>query len=465
MKKKEQYRRILAKAPRLYEASQKLYADYEKDKGEGGAGEDVWTSAFCHVFAPALFSYVRWVLLHAQESGKRRLYFLARDGYMMYLVAKYLCEKKGLPIECRYLYCSRYALRSAEYMLLGEDCLHYVCLGGMNVTFEKLMRRSGLDAAEAEAVAGRLGFAERMGEQLSHEQIKTLRTQLKQSAFFMEKVLAHAGERYPLVIGYLKQEGLTDSVPYAIVDSGWTGSMQRSLDRLLKSADYGGAIEGYYFGMYEYAEDMERSSYHTYYFSPEKDNLRKAFFCNNLFECVCSSPEGMTTGYLRTGNGYEPAVAVVENPNNKWIRKGTERLLKFAELYTAGAAAGKGKDERETDAEKKAVARLFAAFMGHPSVEEAELFGSYLFDDDVTGEERKAVAAPLSSKELKESRLLRRLAGYIRKKEHPPVLSAWQEGSAVLSKGAGTSELCHIAVCKYAMYTKKSLRQAVRKKE
>lgn len=465
MKKKEQYRRILVKAPRLYEASLKLYTDYEEDGKDGGSGEDAWISVFCHVFAPALFSYVRWVLFKAQESGKSRLYFLARDGYMMYLVAKKLCEMNGLRIECRYLYCSRYALRSAEYMLLGEECLAYICLGGMNVTFEKLMRRSGLSEAEAEEVARRLGYAEHRRERLSYGQIKAFHSRLRESPFYMEKVLAHAKERYPLAISYLKQEGLADNVPYAIVDSGWTGSMQRSLYRLLKSAGYKGTIEGYYFGMYEYTQDMERSLYHTYYFSPEKDNFRKAFFCNNLFECVFSSPEGMTTGYLRTEAGYKPIFAASGNPNDSRIRKGAGMMLRFTELYAEGEAVDEGSGKKAADMEKRAAARLFKAFMGRPSPEEAEAFGGYLFDDDVTGEEKRPVAAALSSKQLKESRLFHRLLSYAIKNEHPPVLSAWQEGSAVLLKGADTYELWHIAAYKYAMYMKKSLIQAQRSKE
>lgn len=448
----------------MYEASQKLYADLGKDRGEE-SGENVWSFAFCYVFAPVLFSYVRWVLAQAQESGRRRLYFLARDGYMMYLVAKKLCEGSGLPIECRYLYCSRYALRSAEYMLLGEECLHYICLGGMNVTFEKMMRRSGLSEEEAEELAGRLGYAEHRKERLSYEQIKAFHTRLRENPFYMEKVLAHAGERYPLVISYLRQEGLMDSVPYAIVDSGWTGSMQKSLDRLLKSAGYKGTIEGYYFGMYEYAPNMERSLYHTYYFSPEKNNFRKAFFCNNLFECVFSSPEGMTTGYARTGSGCKPVFAASANPNGGRIRKGAGLILRFTELYMEGRTAGKGSAAKAADMEKRVLARLIKAFMGRPSPEEAEAFGGYLFDDDVTGEEKTPVAVPLSGKQLRESRLFHRWMSYAEKKERPPVISAWQEGSAVLSKGAAANELWHIAVCKYAIYMKKSMRQVQRKKK
>ena len=89
------------------------------------------------VLAPTLYEFVLWVLQEALQSGKKRLYFLARDGYQMYLAARQLCKQYNLDIECRYLKVSRYAVRVPEYHLLGERCLERICVGGIDVTFEK----------------------------------------------------------------------------------------------------------------------------------------------------------------------------------------------------------------------------------------------------------------------------------------------------------------------------------------
>ena len=45
------------------------------------------------VLAPTLYEFVVWVLQEALQSGKKRLYFLARDGYQMYLAAQQLCKQ------------------------------------------------------------------------------------------------------------------------------------------------------------------------------------------------------------------------------------------------------------------------------------------------------------------------------------------------------------------------------------
>ena len=44
------------------------------------------------LWAPALVQYVAWVLEEAQKNRQKRLYFLARDAYPMYLVAKKMVE-------------------------------------------------------------------------------------------------------------------------------------------------------------------------------------------------------------------------------------------------------------------------------------------------------------------------------------------------------------------------------------
>ncbi|MEG0691598.1 MAG: hypothetical protein RR444_00775 [Oscillospiraceae bacterium] len=39
------------------------------------------------ITAPILFAYVWWVLKEADQIGLKKLYFLARDGYIMHKIA------------------------------------------------------------------------------------------------------------------------------------------------------------------------------------------------------------------------------------------------------------------------------------------------------------------------------------------------------------------------------------------
>ena len=77
---------------------------------------------FCDVCrnytAPVLLNYIWWILKEADKRKIDKLYFLARDGFIMQQIAVCLCEIFNLSIQCRYLYTSRAALRMPTYCLL-----------------------------------------------------------------------------------------------------------------------------------------------------------------------------------------------------------------------------------------------------------------------------------------------------------------------------------------------------------
>ena len=51
--------------------------------------------------------------------------------------------------------------------------------------------------------------------------------------------------------GYLEQEGLLDKEKSALVDSGWVGSMQKTLNMVLNKLGREETLTGYYWGLYE----------------------------------------------------------------------------------------------------------------------------------------------------------------------------------------------------------------------
>lgn len=439
------YRRILKKEQRLFEAAGYLYDNGEKQK-------DIVSMAAVYVMAPVMYQFVEWVLKNAVVAGQKRLYFLARDGYSMYHIAKIICEQRKLPIDCRYLYSSRYAWRTAQYHLIGEESLHYICLGGIDVTFEKVMRRSGVTKEEGMQMARTVGFEKGYQDILSYDDLTLLKDKLAADRNFMELMTGRSERNYPLVIGYLEQEGLMDQEPFALVDSGWTGSMQKTLNQLLMSR--GGAIprmEGYYFGLYEYPSDTLPETYHTYYFSPKKGLLRKVYFCNSLFECIFSSPEGMTTGYMLEEGRYKPVLEKKKNPNFENIEKTTKILCGYAHYQ-----AGRSDDSSEGSLD--VTKRLLYYFMGHPLKEEARIFGDYVFCDDVIDEKNQTVAADLSCQEIKDNWLLNKSKSFL-KKNRAVRESAWLEGSTVLVGETKWTGLFHAALYKYVLYLRKQMKR------
>ncbi|ORU00520.1 putative sugar transferase [Anaerovibrio sp. JC8] len=62
-----------------------------------------------------LFPYVNWVIRRSQEMGVHRLYFIARDGFVLKQIADEIIKKWDLPIETHYVYGSRRTWRMAGY--------------------------------------------------------------------------------------------------------------------------------------------------------------------------------------------------------------------------------------------------------------------------------------------------------------------------------------------------------------
>ena len=404
--------------------------------------------SFLHVFAPVLVEFVEWVLEQAKKDGKTRLYFLARDGWMMHRAAEQLCRARDLAIDCRYLKVSRYAVRQAQYHLLGEKSLDLLCGNGIDITFEKVMKRAGLTSDEAQIIARQTGREASFCKVLHSLQLQELKEELRAAPDFMRLVAAHAEQAYPAATGYLRQEGLLDRTPFALVDTGWIGTLQLSIQNLIKEP-----IQGYYFGLYEIPADCDPHAFRGFYFGAGDHVSRKAHFSNSLLEAVFSAPEGMTIGYEQNAT-FRAVESENPNPNADTIR----RFAALADLYVqAYAEALRGAAHRPDMAGSRLLsAELLPAFMASPSAEEVEDFGELLFCDDVLELQMQKVAAALTDEEIRDQRLLSKLlilAGIKKKTIHE---SAWIEGSIVRNGVHVPAYLRHAALAKHVIYYRKA---------
>lgn len=429
------------------------------------------------VLAPTLYEFVLWVLQEALQSEKKRLYFLARDGYQMYLAARKLCKQYDLDIECRYLKVSRYAVRVPEYHLLGERCLERICVGGIDVTFEKIMQRAALTDKEAQEIAALAGYTENYRKVINYHEVMQLKDRLKKIPLLFHYIDSHSKEAYGTAIGYLTQEGLLEPVSYALVDSGWIGTIQQSIEHLLCQKQPDRKLEGYYFGLYEIPEVERRENYHSFYFTPWGEIKRKVHFSNSLFEAVFSAPEGMTLSYRTEGEKdkiiYVPVTDSRENLNRERISRyicWLEEFLKHQgmQVKTGSDSSTSGKLTEQNwknlpEPDRKLVEQLLSQFMGNPTQFEAEAYGSLLFSDDVREDNNQKVSADFSEQEIKNHHLLNRLlimTGIRKKVLHE---SAWIEGSIAtcrtLNERGRARNRWHAVFYKYIIYMRKWMKQ------
>ena len=128
--KLDKYRAILRKNHTVY------------GKVQDCSKENILDSRIESVLGPALNSFILWVLKEAERKQIKKLYFLARDGYFMYRCALLYSEKWHLPIECRYLSCSKSILVVPSFHMNMEDALEYICRGGIDVNLDKILNKA-----------------------------------------------------------------------------------------------------------------------------------------------------------------------------------------------------------------------------------------------------------------------------------------------------------------------------------
>lgn len=444
------------------------YADVITNIQKNGV-PDTAASLYLYVYTPVLTEFISWVLYEAAVAGKKRLYFLSRDGYQMYLTALRLTRLHKINIECRYLYVSRFSMRLPQYHLDPDRGIDRICTGGIDVTVNRILQRAALTVEEAAEIVEAAGWQNREHDILNYREIQKLKEVLRCRTNICKYLEAHSLEEYENAMGYLEQEGLLSDVPFAIVDSGWVGTLQESIQTLIRSKCPELKIEGYYFGLYELPQGVDLKSYHAWYFSPGKGLRRKAGFSNSLFETICSAEEGMTLCYRKSREKFLPMQDEKGNPNSVQLRKNLKVLRGFLEQLQTPLGTVVGSSETAAGTSgilqgARLAEKLFHLFMACPANTEVLAYGDSLFSDDMLDGNRKKAAAELNWQEIRNQRIFGRLLITAGIRKAAIRESAWIEGSIVRYGKHVRCSLAHAKFYKYVVFGRKQLKYIWNKK-
>lgn len=417
-RKTESYQAALKQAPALYRAARAVSVS---------SFQTIESSA-AWVWGPALGAFVRWLVTQAVQNGVRRLYFLARDGYFPCLAARIFCQTFRLPLECRYLACSRFSLRVPLFHLDHNQALDDLCRWGLDVTPRRILLRTGLSEEACAKIWPKLNLPFAPDETLPRAALSQIRKALSGCREFLEQLDAHSREALPALTGYFKQEGLLDNIPYAFVDSGWTGTTLQSLRKALSLMGRTQLPDGYFWGLYEIPKELPSACVHIYFFSPNQGLREKIDFNPCIFEAVLSAPHGMTLGYDKRGDRWIPRLAPVSSERIAFSSRLREALLAYVQLLAQDTQTAP-----DFARERRAVRRVLHLFMNTPSRQEARVFGSLPFSDDVLAEKAQPLARPLTVQQLRQNKTSARLRAHLHPTAPPQAESTWYAASVVLS--------------------------------
>ena len=252
---------------------------------------------------PILFPYIYWLLDQAQKRGIERLYFIARDGYILKLIADLIIKENNLPIKTKYIYGSRKAWRISA-LNLDDDELYRQFIQFTMYEPKKVNQAFGLTKEE---------FLSILPKKLRNYSTSKPDNRLAEYLYNNKDVLKFAIEKNKAqkecVINYLKNTIDCTDDKFAFVDLDGSGLTQNCLARLMNNF-YDKKIKSFYYAVTPACcRSLNLEKY--YYYTLKRGNM------GNMLELLTRAPHGQTLKYANQDKNFEPILEQIDVENFK----------------------------------------------------------------------------------------------------------------------------------------------------
>ncbi|AMK78695.1 hypothetical protein A1342_01000 [Methylomonas methanica] len=420
-------RRILAKTKNSLDIS-KLVAHTRLTRLsdiENSQLEQNRLSLITAVITPLLTSFTAWVLRTAQAEGIQRLYFVSRDGQVLYNIAQQLKLSTQAP-ECRYLHGSRQAWFLPSVIKCTRNNLHWLTIPGSSTAIRDILSRLDLTPADLSGSLTEAGFLESSyKKQLNDDELEKFKEFLFNTPAVKQIIEQKAEAARTVLASYFEQEKLNDDTSWAIVDIGWRLNCQQALKTILHSFGWSCQPKGLYFELaYDHLSESEAGWHKAYLsrkyplFSPRRLLIEHVF---------TPATHATVVGYRGTEKGIEPFYKAT--PTNDKLVAYTEQLHRLC-IEFAKDSVQAGLWTNYNPVLDSAILRNAVNFLDRPSKEDAETINwiPLVLDQLHEHQDNLAMANPISIQNLLK------LIGYeLGLPISPPSGCYWLEGSAALS--------------------------------
>lgn len=345
-------------------------------------------------FGPLLFGYVKWLCEEGIRNSVDEFYFLARDGKIMKeaydIVSK---EYKDAPLS-KYMLCSRRSVNLCKIKDFSgiNDLLHVEFASNIRLDY---------------VIQNRFGVNPTLIEDSIFEKYNLQRdTRIKNSdvddliPFFEEiksLILDEAEYERKNYLKYLREIGFDKdrSKKIAIVDIGYAGTMQQSLNEIC-----GNKVSGYYLITFRKAlERLKKNGLESYgylgNFIDRHDTCEP--FCRYvpLFETLFSSTDTSFVKFFEN-NGKLEAIYLEENPSGNLRRELVDKIHIGALRFVRTICRCFGNYMHYLDVEPFKSERMLLSYFSNPDARDAKILSGVIFEDSYGGKKEKVIL-PLES--------------------------------------------------------------------
>lgn len=272
--------------------------------------------------APILVTYVQWILECAKKQKITRLYFIARDGYILQRIADELIRLDGYDIRTKYIYGSRKAWRMPGFSGGVEELRNIIALADFknSFTLEKLAHILGIEISELKKfLSARYQQSEKDKEVLFCDLIR-----LCYNETFRKYLLSAYKGKKELAQRYLFQEMDLGDEQWAFVELHGTGFTTGGLCNLLKP-HYTGKVRAFYLSMDRVGLCGDSIVYNLL-------SLQSSY--KHMVELFCRAPHGQNIGYEFKTDRVVPILE--QNNDTNWHEGNYEDYLSGILDYVRG---------------------------------------------------------------------------------------------------------------------------------
>lgn len=396
-------------------------------KVTGAQDSDFFHDVIGNVIAPFLIAYVGWVLQESRRIGVNRLYFVARDGQIIYRLAQHLSAGASAP-ELRYLYGSRRAWLLPSVSEADQTWRRLVVTPAQSNNLTDICGRLGLEGAEVDWVATFVDLSDaEAGLPLTLEQANALLDRLLQVTEVRALLMARITASRVLANAYFEQEGLFDGTKWALVDAGWSLNCQAALKRIFTESEHSDLEPcGFYIGLArDHLSRREAGLAIPMLPAPGSIFSRRRVI---LEHCFTPATHASTRGYAMEVGRITPTLSAETR---------TDAELEFARqlqqvvLNCAAYMVETGDIERDFDSFRDSAVRTAADFITKPKRSDVATLVSLQAIADLRHEHehRRPLCIPLSWRDIAQVVM----TAFSSQRVFQQPVALWLEGAAALS--------------------------------
>lgn len=368
------------------------------------------------VAGPLFWAFTDWCLRDAERRGLDDLYFLARGGQIFLRIAKAIQSVRPGKVRCHYLHTSRLTFAGIADI---HDPSRLRQLANAPVAFHSVRQACanlGLEASET-LVPPRFP-RDQWDRNLSPSERSLLadwllapeQHPLIEAAIMERKMRARA---------YLQQQGLGANSRTGVVDTGWMGTIQRSMEILLGSDSTPVPLTGYYLGLSPRLEFDCRGERLAYTNRFCRLPLRRETTHLIMLELMARADHGPLLSFELDASGTAvPRLANIDAASREDVDVFQSSILRFVQAQIEPVI-----DLEAPPAESLAwvVIRAYRSLVGNPTRAEAKCLGRIPHADQMLEQRHTGLCPEMSLRQI--------LAAMADFHQRPP--GWWLQGQAV----------------------------------